>query len=772
MNNFSLAKKFLLLSMVMVLALALQGFNFSSTLRNTLTLEKERMVRHAVETAYGVLENYEKRAASGELTREIAQERAKQTIKAMRYDEREYFWLNDMQPRMVMHPIKPELDGQDLSGNKDPAGKLLFVAFVEEVRKHGAGFVTYQWPKPGSDHPIPKLSYVKGFAPWGWVIGSGVYIDDIDTQYWANVKSLVAMSTALLFLLLALSWYIARNIGTRIGKAVTVSEAISQDKLDNLIEVDGKDEVGHLLGTLQHMQESLLARISEERRHAEENLRIKQALDVVSSSVMVADNDSRIIYLNHSTEAMLRTGESEIRKALPGFRATAVLGSSFDSFHKTPAHQKSLLTGLNSEHRVEIHIGERTYFLITNPVRNAQNQRIGSVIEWQDRTVEVGVERELAEIVQAAAQGDFTRRVALEGKDGFFHEMGEEINLLMYTSQSGLEEIARVLGAVAEGDLTQKITSDYCGSFGQLRDYANTTVENLTQMILSIKEAVDSINTSAREISLGNADLSHRTEQQSTSLDKTAGNMEELTGTVKQNAENAKQANQLAIGASSVAGKGGTVVGEVVHTMASINESSRKIVDIISVIDGIAFQTNILALNAAVEAARAGEQGRGFAVVAAEVRNLAQRSAAAAKEIKTLIGDSVDKVENGTQLVAEAGQTMDEIVTSIKRVTDIMAEISAASVEQSSGIEQVNHAITQMDDVTQQNAALVEEAAAATESLAEQAQNLSASVSVFKLVTTGLTAVSSPKPAVEQTAPAKSKPVQAASSDGEEWQGF
>jgi methyl-accepting chemotaxis protein len=237
----------------------------------------------------------------------------------------------------------------------------------------------------------------------------------------------------------------------------------------------------------------------------------------------------------------------------------------------------------------------------------------------------------------------------------------------------------------------------------------------------------------SKEIASGNADLSSRTEEQASSLEETASSMEELTSTVKQNAENAKQANQLAAGASEVAVKGGTVVGQVVTTMSSINESSKKIVDIISVIDGIAFQTNILALNAAVEAARAGEQGRGFAVVATEVRTLAQRSAAAAKEIKELIGDSVEKVGAGTKLVDEAGKTMEEIVSSVKRVTDIMAEITAASQEQSAGIEQVNTAITQMDEVTQQNAALVEEAAAAAESMEEQAGNLATAVAIFKL---------------------------------------
>jgi methyl-accepting chemotaxis protein len=349
---------------------------------------------------------------------------------------------------------------------------------------------------------------------------------------------------------------------------------------------------------------------------------------------------------------------------------------------------------------------------------------------------------EIQAIVEAAAnKGDFSVKMDMAGKQGYTRELSELLNRLSNVTDTGLRDIMRVAQALSNGDLTQTISKDYPGLFGETKDGINATVDNLKKLVDEIKVSVDSINTASKEIAQGNTDLSQRTEEQASSLEETASSMEELTSTVKQNAENAKQANQLAIGASGVAGKGGAVVGQVVGTMASINESSRKIVDIISVIDGIAFQTNILALNAAVEAARAGEQGRGFAVVAAEVRTLAQRSAAAAKEIKGLIGDSVEKVENGTKLVGEAGQTMEEIVTSIKRVTDIMAEISAASSEQSAGIEQVNQAITQMDEVTQQNAALVEEAAAAAESLEEQAQNLSASVSVFKLDTRGGVAV-------------------------------
>ncbi|MCW5296982.1 HAMP domain-containing protein [Herbaspirillum lusitanum] len=296
-----------------------------------------------------------------------------------------------------------------------------------------------------------------------------------------------------------------------------------------------------------------------------------------------------------------------------------------------------------------------------------------------------------------------------------------------------LNEAVRVARGVADGDLTQDIMVHSRDEAGQLMEALKTMNARLQQIVGEVRVSTDTISTASSEIASGNLDLSARTESQAGSLEETASAMEELTSTVKQNADNARQANQLAASASQIAQEGGNVVSQVVVTMNNINDSSKKIVDIISVIDGIAFQTNILALNAAVEAARAGEQGRGFAVVASEVRSLAQRSAAAAKEIKTLIDDSVQKVGEGSKLVEQAGVTMDEVVASVKRVTDVMGEITAASQEQSSGIEEVNRAITQMDETTQQNAALVEQAAAAAQSLQDQAQRLTQSVSVFKL---------------------------------------
>ncbi|GJI96165.1 methyl-accepting chemotaxis protein [Duganella caerulea] len=344
-----------------------------------------------------------------------------------------------------------------------------------------------------------------------------------------------------------------------------------------------------------------------------------------------------------------------------------------------------------------------------------------------------------------------------------------------------LQEAVALARDVAGGDLTRSIAVTSACETGQLMQALQDMTGNLQQLVSQVRSGTDTIATASSEIASGNQDLSARTEEQASSLEETASSMEELTSTVKQNADNARQANQLAQSASGIAVKGGDVVGQVVGTMASINESSRKIVDIIAVIDGIAFQTNILALNAAVEAARAGEQGRGFAVVASEVRNLAQRSAAAAKDIKQLIGDSVEKVETGSQLVDQAGKTMTEIVASITRVTDIMAEITSASVEQSHGIEQVNTAILQMDQVTQQNAALVEQAAAAAESMQDQAGKLSEVVSVFKLLETSAPAM---RPAPRRKAvavapravPAARKPAlkQAAktATTSDEWETF
>ena len=566
--------------------------------------------------------------------------------------------------------------------------------------------------------------------------GKGLY-DQAQKTFDTSISMMIGLSVFVVLLIAGFALVFARSITRPLAGAVGLADSVASGHLDHKIQISGRDEVSNLLHSLDKMQSELKERIERERLAANETLRIKTALDVSSNSVMVADPDGKIIYCNAAVLQMMREAESDIRKQLPNFRADGIVGSNFDIYHRQPSHQRNMLAALKLTHRTEMTIGGRYFALVACPISNQQGERLGTVVEWRDRTAEVLIEKEVANIIEAAVAGDFSKRLDAAKMNGFFKQISEGINNLLEANTRALTDVAAMFARMSQGDLRQKIDTEYHGMLGKVKDDANATVDNLQQIILSIKEATDAINTAAKEIASGNQDLSSRTEEQASSLEETASSMEQLTSTVKQNADNAKQANELAGTAQLVAVKGGEVVGQVVDTMSAIHQSSSKIADIIGVIDGIAFQTNILALNAAVEAARAGEQGRGFAVVATEVRNLAQRSAAAAKEIKGLISDSVEKVEAGNKLVDQAGRTMEEVVSSIKRVAKIMSDISDASREQSSGIEQVSLAVSQMDEVTQQNAALVEEAAAAAESLEEQANNLAEAVSVFSLVNDG-----------------------------------
>jgi methyl-accepting chemotaxis protein len=494
-----------------------------------------------------------------------------------------------------------------------------------------------------------------------------------------------------------------------------------------------RNEIAKVLDAFKTTQVKNEFSASESKRTANKNLRIKIGLDNVSRSIVIADDERNVIYINKAAEKMFGDIESDIQKELPHFKASTLLGSNIDSFHKTIAYQQEIIENLTETITSKVEIGGNAMVVIASPVINAEGVRLGTVAEWNNRTEEVMVEKEVAEVIDAIVKGDFSKRISEEGKEDFILLLSQGINRLVNTCSTSLDEIVRVLSAISQGDLTQKIEADYSGTFGKLKDDANATVESLINIIEQIKEATDYINTSSKEIASGNNDLSNRTEKQAASLEETAASMEELNATVKTNTNNARQANDLAFEASNVASRGVEVVNQVVQTMGEINESSRKISDIILVIDDIAFQTNILALNAAVEAARAGDQGKGFAVVATEVRNLAQRAATAAAEIKNLINNSVSKVNSGTQLVTQAGQTMGEIVNSIQGVTTVMSQIASASVEQSYGIEQVNSAVIQMDNVTQQNAALVEQSAAAAELLEDQAKNLVSMINNFKM---------------------------------------
>jgi methyl-accepting chemotaxis protein len=595
----------------------------------------------------------------------------------------------------------------------------------------------------------------------------------------ALITHVVVVLLALAVALVIVRW-VTRYLSSQVGKANAVFAKMAQGQFDSEVGAQPGDELGVLLSSLDQMQTNLREKIEAERKVGLENARIRQSLDASSANVIVADDSHHIIYVNRAATQLMQASQQELRRAVPTFDASKIIGCSIDLFQKTADYRGSLLSTITQTHVAEQKLGGLTMRIVANPIVDAQGQRLGTVVEWVDRTQEVAVENEVQTIVAEALQGNLDRRISEEGKAGFFKMLSSGLNELVGNvgtvvsevqslvsavndgnlarrirteGQSGLmvklgsgvneltgnistvvDQVQGLVAAANDGDLTHRIaTVGQSGLLVKVATGINELTDGMSRIVSQVKIAASEVTRGADEISQGNVNLSQRTEEQASSLEETASSMEEMTSTVKQNAENAGQANQLALAAREQAEKGGAVVAKAVKAMTEINDASGKIANIIGVIDEIAFQTNLLALNAAVEAARAGEQGRGFAVVASEVRNLAGRSATAAKEIKALIQDSVVKVGEGSGLVTQSGATLEQIVGAVKKVTDIVAEIAAASQEQSAGIEQVNKAVMQLDELTQQNAALVEEASAASQAMAEQARTLNDSMARYQV---------------------------------------
>jgi len=577
----------------------------------------------------------------------------------------------------------------------------------------------------------------------------------------------------------AIGFYAIKSLTSTLNQTIGVFYRLAEKRFGNVQDLTRNDLIGDFQRALYSMEVNLSLDLAQARDEAAKAMRINQALDNVQSGVMLADTNFEVIYINDSLERMFKAAEQDIRQQLPHFDVNKMLGASIDSFHKDPAHQRRMLANLKEAHSLELVIGSQHINAIISPVINADGEHIGFAVEWQNRTQDILIEQEIEHLVQDVKAGDLSSRINMADKQGFARMLSSGINELTDVIESVFNDINRAMENMSQGDLTASITNEYQGVYAECKNNINGTLTNLSNFIIQIRDAADFIDSSSQEIASGNDNLSHRAEHQAASLEETAASMQQLASTVKNNAENTHQAHELVNTTSQLAEKGGDVVKSAITAMQDINDSSNEIAEIISVIDEIAFQTNLLALNASVEAARAGEQGRGFSVVATEVRNLAQRSANAAKQSNDLIQNSVQKVRAGTAFVNETGAALTEIVNSVAQVGDIVSQIAIASSEQTAGIDQVNLAVTQMDDITQQNAALAEQAAAGSIAMREQSASMTQLLSFFKVNSKGATA--SVKPSQGNKAPvtraAPPKPAAPAAYNGPkhddgEWEEF
>jgi len=691
LNKFKLSTKILMILVTIMLSISILFAWFYFRYRNSTYSEKYSKTKNVVETTYGILSYYNNLVKEHKLSLIDAQRKAKDTIKLLRYDSKEYFWINDLKPKMIMHPMKPELDGTDLSDYKDPNGKKLFIEMVNIVKNKGEGFVEYEWPKPGVTKNYPKISFVKLFKEWKWVIGSGIYVDDVETEMRLINIIFIMVILAILFIILPVIYIIlSKLIVSPLKKLTVIALQISSDNLSSEINViNSKDEIGDLSMAFYKMQKYLRNMANSAKRISNGDL--EEKIEIINENGKKGDLTSAFSEMLQNLKIL----SSEVNKL-------------------TNEAQNG-----NLRFRSDISIFNGEYANVVNGI----NKTLDTIIEPID---------EVSDVLKQMAKGNLN--ICVNGNyKGYYAMVKDNLNYTIDKISRYINEIKHVLVEVSNGNLDVYISEDYVGDFIQIKDSINIIINSLNSLIGEINKSSELVHNESIDIANLSQSLSQSTSEQASSLEELAATISIIAEQTKENAINAEKSSTLSNYIKENVTKGSNKMEEMFESIYAINQASSNISKIINVINEISFQTNILSLNASIEAARAGNYGKGFDVVANEVRNLSLRSAQAANDTIKLIDGTIKKIEIGSRIANETSLEFSNIMDNIKKSDILSKNITNVSNKQVSAITEINQGIQQISDSTQLNSALAQENAASSEELTSQSEILKEKINNFKL---------------------------------------